>query len=63
MIGSKMGLGRLELPTSRLSANLTVVADHGKKSSKFLQDCTICASCREVVIGPIGLEYPENRVE
>ena len=35
----------------------------GKKSSKFNQDCTICRSCREAVIGSVVLEQRENRVE
>ena len=30
--------------------------NHGKKSSKVLQDCTICRSCREAVIGPVVLK-------
>ena len=35
----------------------------GKKSSKSNQDCTICRSCREAMIGPVVLEQRENRVE
>ena len=27
----------------------------GKKSPKVVQDCTICRSCREAVIGPVVL--------
>ena len=33
----------------------------GKKSSKLNQDCTICHSCREAVIGPVVLNWRENR--
>ena len=38
---------------------------HGahKKSSKVLQDCTICRSCREAVIGPVVLKWRTNRVK
>ena len=28
----------------------------GKKSSKSNEDCTVCRSCREAVIGPVVLE-------
>ena len=30
--------------------------NRGKKSSKFNQDCTICRSCREVMIGRVVLK-------
>ena len=58
-----MGLGGLEPPTLRLSVNLTEGMIHGKKSSKFNSECTICRSCREMMIGPVVLKQRENRVE
>ena len=37
-------------------------ANHGKRSSKFNQDCTICRSCRRAMSGPTVLKQQENRV-
>ena len=62
-LAGPMGLGRFELPTSRLSANLTEDANHGKKSYKFNQDCAICRSCRKAMIGSIVPKWRTNRVE
>ena len=44
-------------------ANLTEGGNPGKKSSKFNQDCTICPSCREAVIGDAVLKQRTNRVK
>ena len=38
-------------------------ANRGRKSSKSNQDCTICRSCRETMIGPVVLKGREDRVE
>ena len=51
-----MGPGGVEPPTSRLSANLTEVRIHGKKTRKSNRDCTICRSCRETLSGTVVLE-------
>lgn len=37
--------------------------DQGKKSSKVIQDCTICASCRKAVSDPSGPKERRNRIE
>ena len=35
--------------------------NHGRKSSKVIQDCTICASCRSIVLGSIVSRCREKR--
>ena len=52
-------VGRERLPYNPLRGGV----NPGKKSSKSNQDCTICRSCREAMIGSAVLEQRENRVE
>ena len=37
--------------------------NHGKKSSKHNQDCTICRTCRQAMSDSAGLEQRENGPE
>ena len=55
--------GRFEPTDLTLIRCLRDRVNPGKKSSKFNQDCMICASCREAVVAPVVLEKRENRLE
>ena len=57
--GALSSVGSERLPYNPLRRDV----NHGKKSSKSNWDCTICRSCRKIVIGPFVLEQRENRVE
>ena len=57
------GLGRIEPIDPTLIRCLQDRVNPGKKSSKFNQDCTICASCRRGRAGPVVLKWQENRVK
>ncbi len=56
--GGRIRTGDLLLPNPPRGTR-----NHGKKSRKFIQDCTICASCCWGVSGSAGLKKPENRVK
>ena len=51
-IGALSSVGRERLPYNPFRRDV----NRGKKSSKSNQDCTICPSCRDAVIGLVVLE-------